>query len=265
MSLSSYPPSQVGIGKDLPVVDVQKKETIGSQEENFAYWSPRPSQSLDGSAASAKVEHEPPEMMLAALEPVRSRRPYSAFSKSTKLLIVVLGDIVAVFSPISSNILVPVIPTLSGAFKHNHAVFLWIHIGFFGRRPLYIATLAIYLSANIGLVLMTTIAYWLLIALRALHSTGGGREEDMLLHSNWERCADRHSAQLEEYLLVFDDCYVSDIGTIDLVSIGQLYEIQLALGSFFPETLRSLVGNGSLPPPALSTSAKTGGEKVGRK
>jgi len=38
----------------------------------------------------------------------------------------------------------------------------------FGRRPVYMGTLSVYLGANIGLALMKESDYWLLLVLRAL-------------------------------------------------------------------------------------------------
>ncbi len=43
----------------------------------------------------------------------------------------------------------------------------------FGRRPILLLVLTIYLGANIGLALMPTSAYWLLLFLRAIQATGG--------------------------------------------------------------------------------------------
>ncbi|KAL8291258.1 hypothetical protein RQP46_002236 [Phenoliferia psychrophenolica] len=93
-------------------------------------------------------------------------------------------------SPISSNIFVPAIPTLVIDFKSTsehislavtiYLIFQAITPSFFGsmsdsfgRRPIYLATLIVYLGANIGLALMPTSAYWLLLVLRALQATGG--------------------------------------------------------------------------------------------
>lgn len=44
----------------------------------------------------------------------------------------------------------------------------------FGRRPIYIGTLTVYVGANIGLALCPTGAYWLLLVLRALQVSGSG-------------------------------------------------------------------------------------------
>jgi MFS family permease len=118
-------------------------------------------------------------------------------------MIVVLGGIAGIFSPISwvckaarrgvtdvsSNIFVPAIPTLAAAFNRSeedislavtvYLVFQAITPSFlgsmsdsFGRRPTYIATLSLYLGANIGLACMPTTNYGLLLFLRILQVCG---------------------------------------------------------------------------------------------
>lgn len=135
-----------------------------------------------------------------------STRAYSSFSKPMKWFIVGLGGIAGVFSPIrqvacclytrnssphrssmacSSNIFVPAIPTIASAFSTTeeqislavtvYLVFQAVTPSFFGsasdsfgRRPVYISTLIVYMGANVGLALCPTNAYWLLLVLRAL-------------------------------------------------------------------------------------------------
>lgn len=43
----------------------------------------------------------------------------------------------------------------------------------FGRRPLFLLTMIIYIGANLGLGFMPVTKYWLLLFLRALQATGG--------------------------------------------------------------------------------------------
>lgn len=112
-------------------------------------------------------------------------KPYSAFTQPTKYMIVSISGIAGILSPISSNIFVPAIPTLADEFNRSeqdislavtiYLIFQAITPSFFGamsdsfgRRPVYIGTLVIYLGANIGLALMPTSSYWLLLFLRAL-------------------------------------------------------------------------------------------------
>lgn len=156
------------------------------QEEQTPSLSPT---QVDGADEQDKQPEQQPKPLDRAATSA-STRPYSSFSKSTKWLIVVLSGIAAIFSPISSNIFVPAIPTLVNAFNKSNAditlavtvflVFQAITPSFFGsasdsfgRRPIYICTLVIYLGADVGLALCPTNAYWLLLVLRMLQATGG--------------------------------------------------------------------------------------------
>ena len=135
-------------------------------------------------------EPAPPQPPLVRSTSTGSNRPYSAFSGPTKWLIVSLSGIAGVFSPISSNIFVPAIPTLSAAFHRSDqdiSLAITVYLIFqawtpsifgsmsdsFGRRPIYIGTLMVYMGANLGLALMPTTKYWLLLFLRILQATGG--------------------------------------------------------------------------------------------
>lgn len=58
-----------------------------------------------------------------------TKKPYSAFAPSTIWLIVVLGSVAALFSPLSSNIFVPAIPTMAAAFdKTNQQIALAVSV-----------------------------------------------------------------------------------------------------------------------------------------
>ena len=143
--------------------------------------------------AGDAAPHQPPKTPFAPVVRATtsaSTRPYSAFSSSTKWLIVIIAGISAIFSPISSNIYVPAIPTLANAFHRSeqdlslgvtvYLVFQAVTPSFFGsmsdsfgRRPVYISTLLVYLGANIGLALVPTSSYAGLLVLRMLQATGG--------------------------------------------------------------------------------------------
>ncbi|ODO06339.1 hypothetical protein L198_01571 [Cryptococcus wingfieldii CBS 7118] len=215
-------------------------------------------------------DHEPP--------------PYSAFSKPTKYLIVGLGAIAAIFSPISSNIFVPAIPTLADQFHRSESDIsqaITIYLVFqaitpsifgamsdsFGRRPLYLATLVIYLCANIGLALTPTSTYALLLVLRALQLTGGSA----VIAIGYGCVADvAEPRERGTYAALFQSGALLGpalgplIGGILTQTLGWrsiFWFLVIATGVILvpltlilPETLRSLVGNGSIPPPKLNSS-----------
>lgn len=126
--------------------------------------------------------------------------PYSSFSPGIKWVVAGLGGISAIFSPISvrtptpnltqSNIFVPAIPTIAAAFHRSlgdislavtvYLIFQAVTPSFFGaasdsygRRPIWLLTMSIYLGGCIGLALCPTSAFWALLLLRAVQSTGG--------------------------------------------------------------------------------------------
>ncbi|WVQ72078.1 hypothetical protein IAR50_001623 [Cryptococcus sp. DSM 104548] len=215
-------------------------------------------------------------------DPQNAEVPYSAFSQSTKYLIVGLGAIAAIFSPISSNIFVPAIPTLAEKFNRSESDIsqaLTIYLVFqattpsifgamsdsFGRRPLYILTLSIYFGANIGLALTPTSTYALLLVLRALQSTGGSA----VVAIGYGCVADvAEPRERGTFAAIFQTGALLGpalgplLGGILTQTLGWrsifwflviLTGVVLApLIIFLPETLRSLVGNGSIPPPKLN-------------
>lgn len=114
-------------------------------------------------------------------------RPYSAFSSSQKKCIIALVAFAGWFSSLSSFIYFPAIPDIArdldvSTEKINLTVTAYLIMsGIFpalvgsaadtlGRRPVFIATLAIYVGANIGLALQSS--FGLLFFLRMVQSAG---------------------------------------------------------------------------------------------
>ncbi|WVR03902.1 hypothetical protein IAU60_000901 [Kwoniella sp. DSM 27419] len=211
-----------------------------------------------------------------------SGKPYSVFSDGQKWFIVIFSALGAIFSPISTNIYVPAIPTLARAFgvtteKINltvtvYLVFqaltpaIWGSAGdCFGRRPIYILCLTIYLLSCVGTALCPTSAYWLLMLMRVLQATGGsaliaigtGVVSDIAMPHERGR-----------YIGLFN--LGTTVGPALGPLLGGVFAYTLGWRSIFwflvifcacvvipmilafPETLRSLVGDGSLPPPLLN-------------
>ncbi|ODN72868.1 hypothetical protein L202_08295 [Cryptococcus amylolentus CBS 6039] len=241
----------------------------------------------DREAVAGEQQHNPPKTPFTPLQPTQtslSQRPYSAFSKSTKRLIVVLGGVAAIFSPISSNIFVPAIPTLAQAFNRSESDIsqaVTVYLIFqaitpsifgsmsdsFGRRPLYIATLIVYLCANIGLAVMPTSAYWLLLILRALQSTGGSAVVSIgfgcISDFAEPRERGRYAAWFQTGAMagpafgpLLGGVLTQGLGWRSIFWFLAIADavVLIPLILFLPETLRSLVGDGSIPPPSLNTS-----------
>ncbi|GFZ51213.1 hypothetical protein JCM24511_08971 [Saitozyma sp. JCM 24511] len=210
--------------------------------------------------------------------------PYSAFSQSTRWRMVVLAGLSAICTTISSNIFVPAIPTLAGAFNRSEGDIsqaVTVYLAFqavtpplfgamsdsFGRRPLYLATLSVYCGATAGLACMPISQYWVLLFLRGLQSTGGSA-----IVAIGAGCVSDIAEPRErgKFMAVFQSG--SMIGPALGPLLGGLLTQKLGWRAIFwfmtivsgclvvavaflqPESLRSLVSNGSVPPPLLNST-----------
>ncbi|KAK6996918.1 MFS domain-containing protein [Favolaschia claudopus] len=115
--------------------------------------------------------------------------PHSIYTRVEKWFIVSLIAFGGLFSPLSSNIYLPVIPTLAEVFHKpieliNLTVTMYIVFqglapmfwgtlaDSYGRRIMFISCLLVLAASCIGLALVPTNAYWLLLFLRSFQSAG---------------------------------------------------------------------------------------------
>ncbi|KAI0275306.1 MFS general substrate transporter [Gloeopeniophorella convolvens] len=115
--------------------------------------------------------------------------PYSAFSRREKWIIVSIASYAALFSPLTANIYFPAIPVMSRDFHKSielinltvtmYMVMQGISPMFWGtlsdrlgRRPIMFACLATLSLSCVGLALVPTSAYWLLMLLRCVQAAG---------------------------------------------------------------------------------------------
>ncbi|KAF8204569.1 major facilitator superfamily domain-containing protein [Pholiota molesta] len=114
---------------------------------------------------------------------------YSRFTKNEKWFIVCFTSFVGVFSPLTANIYLPALPSIAIAFHKSTelinltltmymvlqgvAPMLWGPVSdHIGRRPISAACLLILSLSCIGLALVPTSAFWLLMLLRCLQAAG---------------------------------------------------------------------------------------------
>ncbi|BGP49610.1 hypothetical protein JCM10450v2_005509 [Rhodotorula kratochvilovae] len=214
----------------------------------------------------------------ATLEPP----PYTIHSQNMRWFIVALVSLAGLFSPLSANIYFPVIPTISRDLgvtveKINisvtvYMIFQGLSPSFFGavcdvlgRRPVYIFTFIIYLGACAGLA--NTHVYWLLLVLRCVQAAGSASVIAIGSGAIGDIAPPKDRGM---FMPVFGlgpmvgPCIGPVVGGLLADHFGwqSLFWFLFAFGgvvlvlltAILPETLRSLVGNGSIPARGMNRS-----------
>jgi multidrug resistance protein len=201
---------------------------------------------------------------------------YTAFTTRERLFIVVMTSLAAFFSPLSGQIYFPAVPTIADYYHTSigkinltittYMIFQGIAPTFYGsvgdsigRRPAYIIAFTIYLIANIGLATQTS--YAALMVLRGLQSCGSSGT----IALGYGVISDISTpAQRGRYLgpvaagIMLAPAFGPTIGGLLAEFLGWrsifwFLTIVSAVYLFFyilfvPETLRTVVGNGSIRP-----------------
>ncbi|KZT30847.1 MFS general substrate transporter [Neolentinus lepideus HHB14362 ss-1] len=230
-------------------------------------------------------KHEQTDVQLGEKEKIdgaKVEKPFSIFTKREKWIIVGLAAFGGIFSPLTATIYFPAIPTIANAFGKSIELInitvtvymimqglspmVWGTIADrIGRRPIFVACLFILSLSCVGLALVPTDAYWLLVLLRAIQATGSASTIALGagVVGDVSTPAERGS---------FFGLYT--VGPMVGPSIGPIvggalsgslgwraifWFMCIAAGLccvfiflIFPETLRALVGDGSIPPPAYA-------------
>ncbi|KAF5323321.1 hypothetical protein D9611_005684 [Ephemerocybe angulata] len=205
--------------------------------------------------------------------------PYSIFSRSEKWIIVCLTALAGLFSPLTANIYFPAIPTLSRDFhKSVELVNLTVTVYMimqgvapmfwgpladkYGRRPCYAGCLIVLCLSNVGLALVPTSAYWALMVLRCLQAAGSastiaiGAGVIGDISTREERGGFFGIFTLGPMVgpvigpviggAISDSLGWRALFWFLMIASAVCLVIMLLV---FPETLRALVGNGSIAPP----------------
>ncbi|KAK5046169.1 hypothetical protein LTR84_008626 [Exophiala bonariae] len=230
-----------------------------------------------GEDSSDSIPVEPLATMASAATPI-----YSVFTKHQKRFIVFMAAWAGFFSPVSGNIYFPALNplakdlnvsnTLINLTLTSYMIFQGLAPSFFGdfadiagRRPAYAVCFAVYIVANIGLALQDN--YAALFVLRCIQSTGSSATIAMCsaVVADVATPAERGKymgAAFSGSLLgpaigpVIGGVLAEFLGWQSifwcLTILGSAFVLVFAV--FLPETARTQVGDGSIPPKGWNMS-----------
>ncbi|OBZ68525.1 Quinidine resistance protein 1 [Grifola frondosa] len=207
-------------------------------------------------------------------------RPYSVYTPREKWFIVSVAAFAALFSPLTANIYFPAIPTIATAFHKSTELInltvtvymivqgispmFWGTLGDrWGRRPMFMSCMLVLSASCVGLALVPTHAYWLLMVLRCVQAAGSASTIALGagVISDIATPAERGSFfGMWNIGPMVGPCIGPVLGGVLADKLGWrsiFWFLCIAAAVCFivmllllPETLRAMVGDGSIPPPS---------------
>ncbi|KIJ53662.1 hypothetical protein M422DRAFT_201886 [Sphaerobolus stellatus SS14] len=206
--------------------------------------------------------------------------PFSVFTLREKWAIIAFAGIAGLFSPLTANSYFPAIQTIADAF-HTSVELINLTVTIYmvfqglspmvwgtlsdriGRRPLFLVCLILLSISCIGMALVPTDAYWLLLVLRCFQAAGSA---STIALGSGVISDIAEPSERGGFLGLFSlgplvgPCIGPIIGGVLSGSLGWrsiFWFLAIASGVYalilfilYPETLRVVVGNGSIPPQA---------------
>lgn len=202
-------------------------------------------------------------------------REYTSFTRSQRRQLQLLLGLAAITSPLTATIYFPLLPLLRAHFHTSaqainltitlYIVFQAISPVIFGplsdvhgRRPYFLATLALYVIGNLGLALNES-SYAVLLVLRAIQSLGASAAYAISFGVVADICVPSERGGMLGPIgmaLNLGTCIGPVVGGVVAYTSGSHVWVFWALfivggvlfvgvGAFLPETARNMVGNGS--------------------
>ncbi|KAI6012499.1 major facilitator superfamily domain-containing protein [Pisolithus orientalis] len=205
-------------------------------------------------------------------------RPYSIYTPAERWFIVVIASVAALFSPLAAMTYMPAIPVIAADFHKSvelinltvtvYMVFQGISPVFWGtladyvgRRPIFLSCMLVLAVACIGLASVPTSDYWLLLVLRCVQAAGSA--STIALGAGVVGDIATRAERGGFFGLFFigpllGPTFGPVIGGALTPTLGWRWIFWIfviasalcfiALSAFFPDTLRQLVGDGSVLP-----------------
>ena len=242
--------------------------------------SPSLHRTLTSSTPAINLTLAPSELPIRKLDSVPIRAvPYTIFTSHQKNLITLLLGLTTLASPLTATIYFPLIPVLSTHFQTSaqainltitvYIIFQALSPAIFatfsdslGRRPIYLLTFTVYVLASLGLALNKD-SYAVLLVLRALQSVGASAVLAIGYGVVADICVPAERGSMLGPVLAATNlgpCIGPVVGGWVTLASGRVQWVFWSLMIFgttmlaiislvFPETGRSIVGNGSVPAP----------------
>ncbi|KZT33039.1 MFS general substrate transporter [Sistotremastrum suecicum HHB10207 ss-3] len=231
--------------------------------------------------AVEQIELQVIEQTQSPADPSTPRNPerYSVYNRREKWFLVCLASLSALLSPLTANIYFPALPLLASEFHKSlelinltvtgYMVFQGIAPAFwapiadrYGRRLVFIMCLSTLCLSCIGLALTPTNAYWLLLLLRCFQAAGSASTVAISagLIVDIAEPAER-GGFLGLYIIgptagptfgpVIGGALSGNLGWRSIFWFMCIFSgcVLIVIILVLPETLRSLVGDGSIPAP----------------
>ncbi|KAG9009630.1 hypothetical protein FRB90_008258 [Tulasnella sp. 427] len=232
------------------------------------------------SSSDEPVINEPKAAPTADRSNVANTEPvFSAFSKTEKWALISIASFTSLFSPLAANIYFPVIPLLADDFNVSislmnltvtvYLIFqglspmLWGPLADLkGRRSVYLACLSLLTISSLACALVPTSKWWLLLIFRCFQSSGGA--STVALGAGVVADIARPQERGGYYGLfivggLLGPCIGPVFGGVIGARLGWrwiFWILAICAGAcfmlillFFPETLRRIVGDGTIQAP----------------
>ncbi|KIO08639.1 hypothetical protein M404DRAFT_997569 [Pisolithus tinctorius Marx 270] len=210
-----------------------------------------------------------------------AERPYSIYTPAERWFIVATASVAALFSPLAAMVYMPAIPVIATDFHQSvelinltvtvymvfqgvSPVFWGTLADYVGRRPIFLSCMLVLTVACIGLASVPTSDYWLLMVLRCVQAAGSASTVALGagVIGDIATPAERGSFfGLFSVGPLFGPTFGPVIGGVLTQTLGWRWIFWflaiaaalcfVVLLALFPETLRQLVGDGSVLPSRL--------------